>query len=131
MPMFLLLRAKILEGNDHNMISREDQLENIDIIIKNAKKLLLLEDNILDIARIENKSLKLNFEKFNLEELIGTVIHDTADQIDNRKITLHYNNKKDDTIFQVNADKARLSQVLSNLLSNSFKFTKKNQYLLI
>jgi signal transduction histidine kinase len=127
-----LLRAKILGGNDHNMISREDQLKSLDIIIKNAKKLLLLEDNILDIARIENKSLKLNFEKFNLEELIGTVIHDTADQIDNRKITLHYNNnnnKKDGTIFQVNADKARLSQILSNLLSNSIKFTKNGTIL--
>ena len=126
-----LLRAKLRGGNDQNMIiSREEQLKTLDIIIKNAKKLLLLEDNILDIARIENKSLKLNFEKFNLEELIGTVIHDTADQIDNRKITLHYNNKKDDTIFQVNADKARLSQVLSNLLSNSFKFTKNGTILI-
>jgi signal transduction histidine kinase len=43
---------------------------------------------------------------------------------------LHHNNKKDDTIFQVNADKARLSQVLSNLLSNSFKFTKNGTILI-
>jgi signal transduction histidine kinase len=127
-----LLRAKLRGGDNHNMISREEQLRSLDIIIKNAKKLLLLEDNILDIARIENKSLKLNFEKFNLGELISAVIHDTADQIDNnRKITLqYYNNKKDDTIFQVNADKARLSQVLSNLLSNSIKFTKNGTILI-
>jgi signal transduction histidine kinase len=121
-----LLHAELRGGDDQKMISREEQLKSLDIIIKNAKKLLLLEDNILDIARIENKSLKLNFEKFNLVELISTVIHDTADQIDNnKKITLQYNNnKKNGTIFQVNADKGRLSQVLSNLLSNSIKFTK-------
>ncbi|WP_162476932.1 sensor histidine kinase [Nitrososphaera sp. AFS] len=44
---------------------------------------------------------------------------------------MHYNNnKKDDTIFQVNADKARLSQVPSNLLSNSIKFTKNGTILI-
>ena len=47
---------------------------------------------------------------------------------------MHYNNnnnnnKKDGTIFQVNADKARLSQILSNLLSNSIKFTKNGTIL--
>jgi two-component system, OmpR family, sensor histidine kinase VicK len=94
--------------------------------------LLLLEDNILDIARIENKSLKLNLEKFNLGELISNVVQDTRNQMDSSshsKITLEYD-KKDDIIFQVNADKARLTQVLSNLASNSIKFTKKGMILI-
>ena len=117
-----ILRSSLREGDG---ISREEQMKFLDIIMKNAKKLLLLEDNILDIARIENKSLKLNIEEFNLEELISTVVQDTKDQIDSsNKITLQYN-RKADTIFHVSADKARLSQVLSNLLSNSIKFTKK------
>jgi signal transduction histidine kinase len=81
------------------IISREEQLKFLDIIIKNAKKLLLLEDNILDIARIENKSLKLNLEKFNLGELISTVVQDTTGQIDNSKITFHYNKKADRTVY--------------------------------
>ena len=124
-----LLRSKLRVSDENNMIiSREEQLKFLDIIIKNAKKLLLLEDNILDIARIENKSLKLNLEKFNLGELISTVVQDTTGQIDNSKITFHYN-KKADNIFWINADKARLTQVLSNLSSNSIKFTKKGMIL--
>jgi signal transduction histidine kinase len=119
-----ILRLKMRGSNNHDLsFSRDEQSRVLDIIVRNAKKLLLLEDNILDIARIESKTLNLNVEEFDLDNLISNVVQDTRDQIDNSKITLHYN-KKDDTTFQVNADKARLSQALSNLLSNSIKFTK-------
>ena len=127
-----LLRSKLRGSSDEDddkIISRQEQLKYLDIIIKNAKKLLLLEDNILDIARIENKSLKLNLEKFNLGELISSVVQDTTGQIDNSKLTFRYN-KKADNIFWINADKARLTQVLSNLSSNSIKFTKKGMILI-
>ncbi|HEY5631689.1 MAG TPA: HAMP domain-containing sensor histidine kinase, partial [Nitrososphaeraceae archaeon] len=123
-----LLRSK-LGTDENNIISREEQLKSLDIIIKNAKKLLLLEDNILDIARIENKSLKLNLEKFNLGEFISNIVQDTRNQIDNSKITFQYSNKPDN-IFRIDADKARLTQVLSNLASNSIKFTKKGMILI-
>jgi signal transduction histidine kinase len=96
----------------------------LDIIIRNAKKLLLLEDNILDIARIESKTLKLNTEEFDIDDLIINVVQDTRDLIDSNRISLYYN-KEAGASFVVNADKAKLSQVLSNLLSNSIKFTEK------
>jgi signal transduction histidine kinase len=86
--------------------------------------LLLLEDNILDIARIESKTLKLNIEEFDLDNLIINVVQDTKDLIDSKRISLYYD-KGAGASFVVNADKARLSQVLSNLLSNSIKFTEK------
>ncbi len=86
--------------------------------------MLLLEDNILDVARIENKSLTLNIEESDLDNIIDAVIQDTRDQIDNSRIRLQYN-KTEGIIFLVRADKPRLVQVISNLLSNSIKFTKE------
>jgi signal transduction histidine kinase len=121
-----ILRLKIKGGDSHHHLnfSRDEQSRVLDIIIRNAKKLLLLEDNILDIARIESKTLKLNIEEFDLDHLIINVVQDTRDLIDSKRISLYYN-KWAGASFVVNADKARLSQVLSNLLSNSIKFTEK------
>ena len=93
---------------------REEEYKYLDIILKNAKKLLLLEDDILDVARIEDKSLKLNIGESNQDEVISIVVQHTRDQIDIRGI-----------IFLVCANKARLAQVISDLLSNSIKFTKE------
>ncbi len=121
-----ILRLKMKGGDSHNNLnfSIDEQSKVLDIIIRNAKKLLLLEDNILDIARIESKTLKLNIEEFDLDNLIINVVQDTRDLIDSNRISLYYH-KEAGASFVVNADKARLSQVLSNLLSNSIKFTEK------
>ena len=82
-----ILRSRKMRGADsHNKsIMREEEYKYLDIIVKNAKKLLLLEDNILDVARIEDKSLKLNIEESNQDEVISIVVQDTRDQIDNSR----------------------------------------------
>jgi signal transduction histidine kinase len=47
-----------------------EKIENIlDNIIRNSKKLVQLEEDILDVARIESGLLILNKEKFNLNEM--------------------------------------------------------------
>jgi len=111
-----ILRSRKMRGADsHNKsIMREEVYKYLDIIVKNAKKLLLLEDDILDVARIEDKTLRLNIEESNQDEVISIVVQHTRDQIDIRGI-----------IFLVCANKARLAQVISDLLSNSIKFTKE------
>ena len=42
----------------------------LDVIIRNAKRLKQLTDNILDVTKIESHSFKLNKERFNIEQLI-------------------------------------------------------------
>ena len=86
------------DGSQNEGVNVDEEYKLLDIIVKNAKKLLLLEDNILDVARIENKSLMLNIEESDLDSLIATVIQDTRDQIDNSRIKLQYN-KTEGIIF--------------------------------
>ena len=112
-------------GHNNSLTINEDH-KLLDIIVRNAKKLLLLEENILDVARIENKSLKLDIEECDLSDIIASVVQDTRDQIDNTRVELLYN-KEEDGILMVLVDKSRLEQVLSNLLSNSIKFTKEGK----
>jgi signal transduction histidine kinase len=100
-----------------------EQLTLIDVISRNAKRLRRLTENILDVTRIESKSLKLHKEQFNLNDVIVNTINDIT-------INKYFNNKKDaikilyecKDIF-VKVDKERLSQVIFNLLSNAIKFT--------
>jgi signal transduction histidine kinase len=100
--------------------------EQIALIIRNAKRLERLASDILDVSKIESQSLKLNKERFNL----NNVLYDTIQDIQNRlandngldsSAKLYY--KPKDII--VEADKGRLTQVVSNILNNAIKFTQE------
>jgi two-component system, OmpR family, sensor histidine kinase VicK len=107
----------------------EEEREHMRVIIRNAKRLQRLTENILDVTKIDNHSLKLQKERFNLIDLISRIVQDFRNQIDNPNLLLVYQfegkqEDKNETIF-VHADKSRLIQVISNLLSNAIKFTKE------
>jgi signal transduction histidine kinase len=116
-------------------IDKHKILYFLDIIIRNAKKLIGLSDDVLDIARIETNTLALNRETFNLKELLQDLIDDCKSQHkdDICDIKLYYNieeiqlqRQRNDCLYSITADKTRLSQVVSNLLANALKFTNKD-----
>jgi signal transduction histidine kinase len=97
--------------------------EYIDVIIRNAKRLQRLAEDILDVTKIESYSLTLHKERFNLNEVISNTIQDIRNQISNGKVKMLYEFDKD--LLFIEADKERITQVISNLLSNAVKFTKE------
>jgi len=113
-------RGGVIDNNSN--VNKED-IELLDIIIRNAKRLLRLEQNILDMGRIEGKSLKLDKERFDLIEKIQNVINNFSNELSNEKVQLVFTPSQKEPIF-VNADKVRIFEVISNLLSNAAKFTK-------
>jgi signal transduction histidine kinase len=98
--------------------------EMIEGISRNATRLQRLTSDILDVTRIESKSLKLKLEKFNLNELISHIIDDYRNQIEKSNIDVKILHEQKE-IIEVEGDKNRLSQVISNLLDNAIKFTKE------
>ena len=93
-----------------------------------------LTEDILDVSKIESKSLQLKREQFNLSEMILNSISDFRNQIKNEnrdnylKLEALFGSnggmkKKEKDIF-IEADRNRLYQVVSNLLNNAIKFTK-------
>jgi two-component system sensor histidine kinase VicK len=104
--------------------SIQENNELLDTIYRNAKRLSRLTDDILDATRIESKSLELKKERFNLNDIIINAIDDTIlgkDLVNSSNVQLLYEPK--DIILE--ADKGRMTQVFSNLISNAIKFTKK------
>ena len=107
-------------------IKDTQQVNLLSMITRNAKRLQRLAEDILDVTKIESQSLKLNKERFNLSDLISSIIDDYRNRIerDNVEIKLLYESNNKDNVF-VEADRGRLIQVISNLLDNAIKFTKE------
>ena len=102
---------------------------------RNALRLQRLTKDILDVARINSNTLRLNKERFDLVEKINDVINDIArSQIVNTNTTTNNPEivfNKPDTALFINADKMRLYEVVINLLNNAISATKNNGKIII
>jgi two-component system, OmpR family, sensor histidine kinase VicK len=95
----------------------------------------MLAKDILDITKIESNTLRLDKERFSLTKQIRGVIEDVVTNqmrkdasIDNKNIKIKFEPKEGERgndIF-IDADKARIYQVISNLLKNAIKFVKED-----
>ena len=105
----------------------ERQKEFTQAINRNSLRLQRLSNDILDVAKIESRSLKLNKEIFDLNEVISNIIEDHKSIIakENYRVKLLFYPSKETLV--VEADKERIVGVISNLLSNAIKFTKEGQ----
>ena len=115
----------------YSKIKDEDQRELLDIIIRNAKRLKRLTDNVLDVTKIESQSLVFNKEKLNLNSVVSDVLKEYVNKnITQEMAKIVYDFKPKNGII-VEADKDRLSQVIHNLLDNALKFTYYNQMIFV
>lgn len=108
----------------------ERKEEMIQAMSRNAARLQKLTDDILDVTRIESETLMLKIEPLNLNDLISNIVEDYRNQIEKNDddVRLFYEPKTTDAgSIIVEADRARIIQVISNLLSNALKFTKKEE----
>lgn len=110
-----------LSGILSNMIRDPQQLELLEVVNRNAKRLQRLTEDILDVTRIESQSLLLNKERFNIMEIVQTAVADCTKAITESrlKVELLYS---PEAIF-VEADKGRITQVITNILNNAIRFT--------
>ena len=118
----------------------EEQEEFLAIIIRNAKRLKDLTENILDLTKIERQSsLTLNKELVDIKDIIQRSILDIKSQLSGNQrveIKIKDNSMKEHSVGQdsdavlVRADGSKLMQVVSNLLSNAVKFTDVGEILI-
>ena len=98
--------------------------EFLEVTIRNAKRLQRLTEDILDVSRIESHALDLKKEWFDINKMIENVVRDCRNQLEmnnNYDVRILYESKGN--IF-VQGDRERLTQVISNVVGNSLKFTK-------
>ncbi|NEO55313.1 MAG: response regulator [Okeania sp. SIO3B5] len=99
------------------------QLNFVETISDSGDALLNIINDLLDFSKIESGKLELYYEAFNLQECLESIIDLFAPKAFNQKIELAYY-WHPSTPKNIILDSRRVRQVLVNLLSNGFKFTK-------
>jgi len=96
------------------------QLTRID---SNGRHLLTIINDILDIARIEAGKMPLNVAKFAAPDLVKEVLAELEPLINKAKLEVKSEIGK--SIPMLRTDRAKVKQILMNLISNALKFTPK------
>lgn len=130
---FINIAAHELRTPSQSIIGYSEMLKNLPernkqyeaAILRNAERLFSLVINMLNIARIESQTMKLNKTVFDLNVKIQNVIKDIHQQtelsnIDKVKIEFIPIEK-----VHITADKEKIFEVFANLINNAIKFTKQ------
>src|SRR5919106_5671010 len=131
--------AELLEEEEEGLGHNEKRKESVTAIIRNAKRLQRLANDILDVTKIESNTLNIKKEQLNLNDLILNVLEDiivinntkeeklkgvdNSSSNNNRRKILYNASEKEEVIIEAN--RIRLIQVISNLIDNAIKFTKE------
>jgi PAS domain S-box-containing protein len=106
----------------------EERREYTEIINQNSNLLLKIIDDILDIAKIEAGQLKIIEKPCYLDQILYdeyVLFKNQVDKREHKSLTMRLKLPEFKIDNQIFTDHSRLSQILSNLLSNALKFTEK------
>jgi len=101
-----------------------DQKDMLSRVKKNIDRLSRLINDLLDMSKIEAGRMELKKSSVNIPALIAEVLASFQDQAKNKKIEFTTRVERD--IVPLYIDRDRISQVLTNLIANSVKFTPAN-----
>ncbi|WP_111707326.1 tetratricopeptide repeat protein [Lutibacter citreus] len=107
-------------------LKEEKRNHFVDIISISGKRLLTIINDIIDISKIESNQLKIDNNKFNIEDSLKEIIEiqkKTNIQLVNKEINLHLITPKLSKTYFINTDQNRFTQILNNLINNAIKFT--------
>ncbi len=104
-------------------LSNEERSKYAKVVINSSKQLLSIVNDILDISKIEAGVVELNYESVNINKLLNEIyiFYKAKDS----NLELHCVKGLGNHASVIEIDKTKLNQVLTNLLSNAFKFTDK------
>lgn len=107
-----------------NLESKEKVSEYLHKISISSQHLLSLINDILDMSQIEQSKIHLNRQKIQIEELTDHISSIMSSQAENAGLQFQIEMQNINHVWFI-GDGLRIKQILLNLLSNSFKFTKR------
>ncbi|RPH75074.1 HAMP domain-containing protein, partial [bacterium] len=117
---YILNKGKWLTRTERELLS---------VCLRNTDRLIRLIGNILDISRIEEGGVALNFKPQSIGTLVSYAVEEIKPLAIERNITII--NEIGDDISPVYGDDDRLVQVITNLFSNAVKFSPKGKVITV
>ena len=108
-------------------ITEPESHQYVDIIFQSSNQLLSIINDIVDIANIESGQVKINFREMKLNESLRSLNEQFIYKSRENNIPIHLATGLSDEESVIRTDGTKVIQILSNLISNSLKFTSKGQ----
>ncbi|MFI5137643.1 MAG: two-component regulator propeller domain-containing protein [Sphingobacteriales bacterium] len=118
-PLSLII-APVDKMLDH---ADSEQKQQLNMIMRNAKRLLNLVNQLLDFRKMEVQELKLHSKPGDIVTFIKDISLSFTDIADEKGIGFAFDTEVE--ALRTNFDHDKIERVLFNLLSNAFKFTSK------
>lgn len=106
---------------DINSLEKSDLHDMICDINAGSINMINLIENLLDVNKIENKELMLNYEDFDLNEVILTIVKFFDHQIKQKGLEIKINKPEKEII--INSDRHSTNQIFENIISNAVKYS--------
>jgi signal transduction histidine kinase len=100
----------------------DEQKKQLSMVQSSARHLLTLINDVLDISKIEAGQLKINYQNFNLPDLINKVVESNKPFAEKKNLGITVSIDKN--INKFTSDNLRMQQILLNLVNNAIKFTE-------
>lgn len=121
----ILILAKLFQDNQHGNLTA-DQVKYAETISSSGNDLLTLINDILDLAKIEAGHTEIEADDLTVMNTLDNMKKIFEPLASEKKLLFKVEHVKD-ACQVIKSDKLKLEQVLKNLLSNAFKFTKKGE----
>jgi CheY-like chemotaxis protein/nitrogen-specific signal transduction histidine kinase len=124
-PMNGIMGFSELLRNDY--LERSDQERYIDIIQQSGERMLNIINDLIDISKIEARQMEIRLEKTEVNILLESLFTFFKPETDKKKIELIQDPFPSIKTSLITTDKTKLTQILTNLIKNSIKYTKIGQ----
>ncbi|MFC7534531.1 ATP-binding protein [Actinoplanes sp. GCM10030250] len=118
-PLAAITGTATLFNDELDELTRDDQRHYLQVMIRNAERLSVMAEDLLDLARLESGHLAINPTSTDLCEIINQALLAAA-QPPGKDLTITAQLPQN---LPLHADPGRLRQVADNLLSNAIKYT--------
>jgi two-component system CheB/CheR fusion protein len=99
----------------------EKQKKYVNNVLTSGKHLLLLINQILDMAKVEAGKMKLTLSSLPMQSILNEISLLVADMVNKKKLQMSI--EIDEDLSNIEADELKIKEIIFNLLSNAIKFT--------